>query len=612
MYPDDHSTGEESGRDSDASSDTSSSEEGLQFIDDEAEESDGDASETPDYTPLTTFSPFKRLPIELRLQVWDSYCKDMAARPRVLCFIVSPSSAVMRRPHHYSVKDHWSLADQTRELRRMLATHGESRRLAARKFPDELRMDAGSGDAVVRFNKARDVVNLHDFETCREYHMPGFADQVHHVAIDSANIVPSGRAAVALGKTMFPNLQRLYSCINCSYLQLDDKSRGLKQYAHSYRVETFEEEDGLGEDTLTEYRWPDMDRYKDFARRAVPDIFWPSDDSDVMAANEHGVELLPMMIFDSPSGMCNVTLFGSEHDSSEDDDGESLDTDSNQYESEGIDDSEIDEQSVSSEDEFMPTYAGWFSSPEVSDDDDGVEEDVAPVQRLRKRKIVSDSEEEEPQMERSKKRKIVSDSEEDSEEEDVALPVQRLRKGRIVSESEEDSKEDDVVPVQRLRKGRIVSDSEEDSEEEEEPQTKTARSRTVIDLDSDSDGGGTRQKTRTFIDLEDGEEVQAVEALSRKRPSQAVVSVSDSEDDDDDDSPREISLMERLTMVREEQPVSSGSEDDSEDDSEEEEEEEEGEEGDDEDDDSKEGLLLEILAGEKEEDDDDDNDDEGW
>ncbi|KAK8913268.1 hypothetical protein H634G_08498 [Metarhizium anisopliae BRIP 53293] len=569
----------ESGSDSDASSD-SGSQNGVRLIDDEAEESDSYGAATfSDYSPLTAFPQFMRLPVELRRHVWELFCPDMVATTRVLCFTLSPSSAIMRRPDDHSAKDHWSLADQTEELRAMLATHRESRTMALKRFPDKLRMDAGSGDAVVWFNRERDVVYMYGFETYRTYHLPGFAEEVHQAVI-SQDVVDNSR--VTRARATFPNLKRLYIGMEHYDLRRREKRWCGTDYVHRYVVQTYRREIGLGEDTEVLYCWPDVDRHPDFARYAISNVY--KHDHEVAetmeAAKDAGTEVLPMVVFEYESGIARweelramkdipVLDDGSEDDSDETDteqDGSQEETDSNEYESEGIDDSLIEEQSESSEDEIVPTGdAGLFSSPEVSDDEEAG--DIAPVKRSRKRKVVSDSEEEEPQTKRVRSR-VVMDSSDDDDGEELQT---------------------------RGRQSHAVVVSDDGDEDEDNPETQSGKLRAVGDLDGEDEvgivGGRSRTRPRKTATSDSEDETDG--------------SGSDSDLEEEDEQPKRISLAERLRRAREEHPVSSGSEEGSQDDNDE----EEGEEEDDSDD--EEEGLLDVMAGEGD-DEDDDEDEDGW
>jgi hypothetical protein len=474
----------------------------------------------------------------------------------------------MGRPNHDSVKDYFALADQTEGLRAMLATHKESRSIAVDLFPDELRLDAGSGDAVVRFNKARDVVYLHDYDAFKKYHLPGFATEVEHVAV--AHRSPP---VAALAKRLLPNLKRIYLCSTTDDLKRRNIAWCGSDYVHRYVVQTFRKEVGLGEDTEVLYCWPDVDRHPDFAKYSIPKFESP----DILeAAKDAAVMVLPMVEFEFERGMELMeklrrmkdvpVLHDGEDDSDEtetDEDASQEGTDLDEYESEGIDDEEIEGQDESSEDEIIPLGdVGRFSSLEDSADE--VVEVSAPVQRSRKRKVVSDSEDEEPQTKRMRARVIVDSDDEDGEAE------KRTGNTRAISVSDEDSE-----PQQRTRNTRAISVSDESDEVGIVQVRSKGKPRRAVASESeeaeDSDGseGGSEDGT-------DEEE----------------------EDGDDDEGPKWPSLAERLKIAREENPVSSDGEEDSE--------------SDDSEDDDDAGGLLDVMAEDEEEDDEDEEAEDEW
>ncbi|OAQ60312.1 zinc finger domain-containing protein [Pochonia chlamydosporia 170] len=568
MSSDKHTSDEESSSGSDASSDSGSGY-GAPLIDLEAEESgaDSDESDTLDYAPDIAFPQFTQLPPELRRRIWEVFCPDLVAKARVLNFRVAPSSALTHRLDDYSPQEYWSLADQTEELRAMLATHQESRSIAVKVFPDELHMEAEIGDSVIRFNKKRDVVYLHAFDVSANFYQPGFEREVLHAAVALADgeIVPQ-HLLIAMVKRALPNLQRLYLSATYEEFQRRKIRWCGTDYVHRYVVQTYQKEIGLGEDVDVLYCWPDVDRHPDFAKYSIPNLR-EIDAADIAeGAKNTGVHVLPMVEFEFETGMKRMEELRamkdtpvqdeSDEDSDEDDsDGDESQqgTDLDEYESEGIDDADIEEREES-EDEIIPTSdAGRFSSPEISDGDEV--EEVAPVQRSRKRKVVSDSEEDEPQTKRVRSRAVV-DSDDDEPEDGTAASA-------VVVISDEDNEE----PQKRSRRSRAVSESDEEEEDVEIVQVRSKRKSRRADTESEDDENSDDES----------------ESAS-----------------DEDEPPKRISLAERLRRAREENPVSGSEEDDDEEDEDEDDEDEE------------EGGLLDIMADEDDDDEDEDEDDAGW
>ncbi|KAG5931834.1 hypothetical protein E4U60_005742 [Claviceps pazoutovae] len=588
------------------------------LIDDEAEESGEESSSrhdsrNGDAAPRPAFPQFMQLPPELRHQIWHLYCPDLSAKARVLQFSVGPSSAILQRPDHYSVKDHFSLADQTESLRVLLSMNSESRSIALRKYPDELVMDAGSGNAIVRFRKETDVVILTDWKSHTNYFLPGFADKVESVSI---NPTESYREALGIDdefnfydgtilkvvpamKSLFPNLKRLYTLWSGLFqsTNLMEEWCGT-DFVHTYMVETHERESGLGEDTKSLFCWPDLDRHADFTNHILR-LCSPDKIKDT------GLEVWPLVEFESQSGIkmyekmrrlyLNPHLWpdlnigdsddpttGSPHITLDDSDSDADGTDLNEYESEGIDDEEIIEiEGSSEEDELLQGEPGRFSSPESDDVEVLVEVDtepVEPVPRSRKRKaIVVDSDDDEDAME-----------EKGSDDEGDRRQNKRARLTRLVldSDGEEDGEGDDV---------------QHDQNEIEAISTRRAPKSSRVMLSSSDD----QSDNDSDIDEED----------TRRAPI-ALDSDSEEEDDEDEDedvAPTKFPLAE-LRRARSENPVSDVSEGDSEQtDEESESEEDQSNDDDDDDEDENDHGLLDTMAGDgTEEEEDEDENEDGW
>lgn len=461
------------------------------LIDDEAEESDNDySSDVSDksldgaHAAHLAFPQFMQLPPELRHRIWQFYCPDLTVKARVLQFTLSPSSAIMERPDHHSVKDHPTLADQTEKLRAMLSTHRESRSIVVQKFPDELGMDAGSGDAIVRFRKETDVIILQGLKAGKDYFLPDFSKEIQNIAVNPWELFFGGMLngpvdeAIPAMKGIFRNLRRLYVHTPAESQTAGQIRWCVTDYVHAYMVETYEKEPGLGEDTQSLFCWPDVDGHPDFAKYSIPKLFSRGKDVEV------GVEMWPMVEFELEEGILQYNVLrllkdvpdlGDGDDGSEDseveygprgdddDDDSEEGTDWDVYESEGIDDDEILESGGSSEDEVVPgDDAGRFSSPEsdhVQIVGEGEDDACAPVQRSRKRKA------------------IVVDSDDDDEEEDDEPRTKRARQPRVVLDSDDDDggrhadeSEVEVVSTRRVVKPTptvSVSDDEDGEEAQE-------------------------------------------------------------------------------------------------------------------------------------------------
>ncbi|KAG5957651.1 hypothetical protein E4U58_005738 [Claviceps cyperi] len=604
----------------DASTSDSDSNNSIQnrnsLIDDEAEESgeepsSGHDSRNGDAAPRPAFPQFMQLPPELRHQIWHLYCPDLSAKARVLQFSVGPSSAILQRPDHYSVKDHSSLADQTESLRVLLSMNSESRSIALRKYPDELIMDAGSGNAIVRFRKETDVVILTDWKPHRKYFLPGFADNVESVSVNQMECYREELGiddeldsydgtvlkVVPAMKDLFPNLKRLFTLWPGLIQSTDLMEEWCEtDFVHTYMVETHERESGLGEDTKSLFCWPDLDEYAEFTQH-IPRVCSPEKIKD------SGLEVWPLVEFESQSGIKiyekmrrlyfnpqswpdskvgyrDDPTMDSSHITLDDSDSDADFTDLNEYESEGIDDEEIIEiEGSSEEDELLQGEPGRFSSPESDEVEVLAEVDTEPVQpvpRSRKRKaIVVDSDDDEEEAE-----------EKSSDDEDDRRQNKRAKLTRLVldSDDEEEGGGDDV---------------QHDQNEIEAISTRRAPKSSHVmlgssDDQSDNDGDIYEENTR--------------------RGPVALDSDSEEEDEEDEDvAPTKLPLAKLLRRARSENTVSSASEGDSgQTDEESESEEDQSNDDDDDDEDENEHGLFDTMAGDgtAEEEDEDENEDE--
>src|SRR6478735_9550994 len=169
---------------------------------------------------LDSFPQFGRLPSELRNTIWELFCPELCARHRVLDFQISYGTALhpdSASSFVWTVRDGIALGDQTKNLRTVFAVHKESRALATNAFPDSLSIDAGSGDATVRFNRNSDVVLMNGL-SCPPgrmvFHLPGFASEVKNFALGGPNILDD------LSGPDVPALLRQLNQLECFYVNV--------------------------------------------------------------------------------------------------------------------------------------------------------------------------------------------------------------------------------------------------------------------------------------------------------------------------------------------------------------------------------------------------------
>lgn len=434
------------------------------------------------------------------------------------------------------------LSDQTEALRTVAAVNRESRGIVLRQNPDTLRLNAGSGDAEVRFKKDRDIVYFNDLVMNEPYEAPydaDFCNNIIHAAIEldglGGNVSPSSpeqfESILHLVRVL-PNLETLY--LIRQHYQLSKRSIqwcGSRMMRHA-RVETFEKQPGLGEDLEWAYCWPDLNNYWDETTRRIIDDFSNQVSrrlTDTLLSR--GVKLAPMVCFEFEGGIDDFDGLVKKHDlgifpldneeeSSDDEDEEEQEP--SEYESEGIDDNEIISNQSSSEDELIPNPISPGGSPDPGNFSSAEEDSDAIVARFSSpEQDASDDEEEEGHMElavRIPKRRIVSDS----EDEDVGPSSKRVRTHAVVDVSSDEEDEAPRGASQRSRAGRGTQ---------------------VIS--SDSESGPENDNAQE--DPEDDD------------------SQSESEDDEEDDKPpARLSLAEKLRIHRQENPVDLSDEDNSE------------------------------------------------
>ncbi|KAF5566172.1 sarcoplasmic reticulum histidine-rich calcium-binding precursor [Fusarium napiforme] len=492
------------------------------------DEGDDDIYHREDLTQdsyLDSFPQFGRLPSELRNTIWELFCPELWARHRVLDFQISYGTALhpdAASSFVWTVRDGIALGDQTKNLRAVFAVHKESRALATNAFPDSLSIDAGSGDATVRFNRNSDVVLMSGL-SCPPgrmvFHLPGFASEVKNFALGGPNILDdlSGPDVPALLR-QFTQLKCFYVNVSSTDCQKSTLGWCTSDLINRYQTQTYEKQPGLGEDLQFLWCWPDLQRHPDFARFQIDRDTWDNlPDPLGSELEQRGLKAWPMVAFEYERGLRRFELLQTlgpdlGDDTSDEDDDHDHDDDGNngpdldEYESDGIDDDEIvetydpsDEEGISLASDSPPPVA-----QEISDDEDG---DGAGAN--------FSSPEPEPE----------------------AAPVQRGRKRRVVSDS--DDEDEDVEPTAKRARTRVVDSEDEDDEPKEQTRQ---RSTAIMSDDEDEDEGGVSK------------EPHASESSSEESEEESDNS------EDEDAPPKKLSLAERLRLHRQENPVDDDSE----------------------------------------------------
>ncbi|KAL7930781.1 hypothetical protein V8C35DRAFT_312193 [Trichoderma chlorosporum] len=414
------------------------------------------------------------------------------------------------------------------------------------------------------------------------YHFDGFAENVVQLAIDSnafnAND-PDTDTDSYFNHAMEPfhNLKRLFLLSHPRIpLASDEKLWCGSDFVYTHTTAIKDRGNGY---FWTKRCWPNADDYDDFVRNQIPtpDLEGVPFQGRPLIPTR-GIMLLPMLAFDNQDGLKaldklrakwqksyelgisieELSDFSSDSDSdshshshSHSDSDSDSQSESDEYESEGIDDSEIIENN-SEDDSDEDTMSG--DEIYTDHDDDTVGEDqvgeIVPV-------FSSPEPEPEPNEHRgpvseaqgSRKRRIVTDSDdEDASEESGA---KRARTGRfsarvVTSDTEDEGVNKSNSSGRSRRRAAIVDSDDEDDE-----------------VDDDSNGAGASgslNKDESSTKAGKGSVTNGVKSDVKKQTDE-----DDGEDDDDDDEEEEeeevtdvrrLSLATRLELVRPKHPSS--------------------------------------------------------
>jgi hypothetical protein len=537
-----------------------------------SDENGADHDESDAWEDNHYFPQFKRLPFELRHQIWEWFCPDLTAKSRVYWFYAGVwNHNKPGRCRDMVVAEGPFLEQQTRPARAMSAVHQESRQLALRTFPDALSFD---NHAVLRFNAARDIVFLGSTEAVMLElealpRVPGFSENVQHLAIEPAVLNDLELRSSALFGA-FENLKTVYYTINPNEHRPQHLHWCTSDLVKRYSLATFEEEPGLGEDGEHVYCWPDVENHCDFADAEVPlDALADDLRRDVIhikGASFDGVPIWPMaqFLWDSDLRRFDKLL---EWDgkgeldwesSDEEDDGEP-----DEYESEGIDDSDLSDDSLQSDihDDLVVLDDGESDhGREISEDGSSAASGSPPGSphpgdQAGAIDLTGDDDEQIAEFSSPEQSSATLQGSDDSaEESDLPAPrPARLKRsrGRVVeSDSEDDS--DDPLPRKRARtdsRQNPIILSSDDEEDERRKMRANRRTRAVMPEDEDE---------------EEGDETNG----HPRGTDWSGLSGSGAEEDDSDSEEeaavsKPLSLAEKLQLHRQNNPIPVSDDDDS-------------------------------------------------
>ncbi|KAM0270619.1 hypothetical protein ACHAQH_009380 [Verticillium albo-atrum] len=564
-----------------------------------------------------SFPQFIRLPIELRELIWNHFCDDLSAVHRVLDFELRQNMREEWKAHAGS-----SLLARTTASRAMLSVYHETRALYLKRYPHQLIFSTEEETpATFHFNKQSDIILTSALDldkaaifddpqeqaayydqngSSADFEIPGFSDKIVHLGLE----LPLGRMGdndLVTSKFFLsmPNLEAVYPCINVDdwALPVNALKWCVSDHVVSCYTKTEEIEPGLGEDAEVIFLWhdPDVECDEQGDCAALSGCIGPSilnadfddEDEDEEADEEDAeeiekrkqakleerdrlaaIKLCPMRVFfgDSqvqlldtlrraklPNNMWDQDLIDREI---MDDDVAEPDSFLDNYESDGIDDATVlepetdDEEGTGIEDDTLAMELG-MGSPGSFAGFSPVEGEIQ-VQDHSVYTIHDSSEEED------------EDEEEEQEASPPRSPTKRQR-GRQIIEDDSDEEEvgDESVmevpapePSRGKKRSRVILSDDEEEEEADIQSRPSKRARPVVIDDEDE---------------EDDEDVQEVATKPRGHGSnkRAPVILSDSEEDDseeeeeeeeEEEAPKRLSLVERLRLHREANPIEDASE----------------------------------------------------
>ncbi|PNP59988.1 hypothetical protein THARTR1_00012 [Trichoderma harzianum] len=531
---------------------------------------------------------------------------------------------IQRLFRDWHVRPGTDLARVTKRTRILMAVNREAREVARKILPHTLKVQnpARNGYGKVNFNRDRDVVHIDGYE--REhispwtpdesledsaYHFDGFAENVVQLSID-INAFTDNHADTDTDAYFnhamepFHNLKRLF-LLSHPILPLSSRQKlwcgSDFVYTHTTAIKD------RGNDYFwTKRCWPNADDYDDFVRNQVStptlgDV--PHQGRPLIPTR--GILVLPMLAFDDSDGLKAFDkararwresyergisiqeLSDSSSDSSSDSDSQS---EPDEYESEGIDDSEIidndsednsDDDDMSGDEvygddddatldgnevgEIVPVFSSPEPEPEPEPEPNGLGASTLDAQNSRKRRIVADSDDEDPSEGPEAKRArtsrparvVTSDTEDEGVSKSNGTGRSRRRAAIVDSDEEEDDDGNDVEvngmdedgsSSKKDRKGaangvkgnnRGQKDDEDDGEEDEDGEEEEVTDVRQLSL-------------ATRLDL-----VPQRHPSSRKRKAEDDESsdpedYTEDDDDDDEDEDEERSEDDLIDGIAEE------------------------------------------------------------
>lgn len=566
------------------------------------------------------FHKFSDLPPELRSKIWELGIGGRK-EPHIFRFKLSPVTRMHpdepNDAHNYPTNRdvvlyrHWTirpgegLAGETEMSRNIMATSREARAAALRVLPHTLlvRNNAGKDEGTVYFDRDRDIVHVSGFNRGYihpstferrieggDYRLDGFAENVTQLAVPDDEFDERTEDAFAHFMQPLQSLRRLFLVsVNSTRSRTSDSFWCGSDYIHVHTSALFERR---GEPFWIKHCWPNADDYDDYARNQVP-----SPNTQTLPHNalpllsDRGIEIYPMVIFEGQIGLLAFKKLQTmwmrsyiegipieELSNSESDDDEESEPD--EYESEGIDDSEIEETDHENDDDgisgdeifqgdgddiFSNADAGEihpvFSSPEPEPEPEKNGQDAA-VPNPRKRRIVTDSDDEDASEGPGKKQARTSRSDTEDGHASRRSGAGRSRRRAAVVDSDDEADDDGGRGDVKGEKDEPELTSGKEEADEKQEQSNTHQIKEHEDDDDDDDDEEEEEDDEEEDDEEDEEPdvrrlslAARLELARRKNPSpvgegsddeDSLEEDDDEEDEDDDEERSENDLIDGI------------------------------------------------------------------
>ncbi|KAL6890431.1 hypothetical protein GGI43DRAFT_219831 [Trichoderma evansii] len=530
------------------------------------------------------FHKFTALPPELRIKIWKFGLAGLT-QPQLLEFSLQssvrkdgndmvPDETGMPHPRRYrdwTINGSPSLVRATELNRNVMAVNREARDVALKLLPHTLKIKTPGGNGIVNFDRNRDIIQLrgYNYEVMHPfpveerfqdfvYNFDGFADNVVQLAIRHNDFFDEDEDTSVyfnLALEQFRNLKRLFLLSTHDKFAAGDILWCGSDYIY---VRTSMITDGRNEPLWTKWCWPNVVEYDDFTRNQVSrplTNLLPSEALPLLRTR--GIELFPMVVFEDKYGLevlkklkakwertyAEGNLLSQSESSSSSSEEES---EPDEYESEGIDDSEIVESDDGDDEDRSISGDDIYGEQDDSDDSDNTDISGAGVGEIVP--VFSDPEPE-PEVaggaKNSRKRRIVTDSDDEDDEISERSGRKHARIGSFPAPDE--GSEDEAISrpsgAGRSRKRAAVIDSDDSDDDEE-------------------DGGGAFSSKPDKHESSKKDEAKDGRGKKKRKADKRMETDEDDDEDDEDDEDEEImdvrrlSLASRLQQVRQSHPSS--------------------------------------------------------